>query len=547
MAERLQMERTFVSDDDQQSAPLSTPQRGLGQLSATIREWRNLRARIGSFPEKVDEKIAQLEGSLNDYRLVISEIHYKAADTDRRVWDMFDHIEAERERLTQQTTSRPLFLRRVRDLQTLNDAWIKLQHDQDALMDVLSKAPAELLDFNSRQMEKEALRQDEARKSDAQGRVAAAKRALDLAMGYIDQLNREGRVTFGSQVLQLEDAESMWKERIDKIFTDQHAGEISPDEVVLSIYNLESQIREAPNLSMRIREAEERFTRLVTKHDMLVSYGKTVISPKDIARMTIKLHEQIPQLWASGQRQELEHSVEVIESFVSTYESTVETEVTYLERRKPGLTRALVSVAEGDETALIQVGAMARTLIAAIDSRDRFMRGHSEMVSRLAVQMARNANWNKTDIDYLMIAALLHDVGKISIPEHILTKTEPLNEDEWQTIQMHPFYGAQIIKPVESLARIVPWIYHHQERWDGRGYPDHLTGRQIPLPASYISVAEAFSVMTTDLPNRPALSNEDALAELRSEAETQFSPEAVEVLADMLAKEAQEAQKGSLD
>lgn len=545
MAERLRMERTFVSDDDQQSAPLSTPQRGLGQLSVTIREWRNLRARIGSFPEKVDEKIAQLEGSLNDYRLVISEIHFKAADTDRRVWDMFDHIEAERERLTQQTTSRPLFLRRIKDLQTLSDAWIKLQHDQDALMDVLSKAPAELLEFNSRQMEKEALRQDEARKSDAQGRVAAAKRALDLAMGYIEQLNREGRVTFGSQVLQLEDAESMWKERIDKIFTDQHAGEISPDEVVLSIYNLESQIREAPNLSMRIREAEERFTRLVTKHDMLVSYGKTVISQKDIARMTIKLHEQIPQLWASGQRQELEHSVEVIESFVSTYESTVETEVTYLERRKPGLTRALVSVAEGDETALIQVSAMARTLIAAIDSRDRFMRGHSEMVSRLAVQMARNANWNKTDVDYLMIAALLHDVGKISIPEHILTKTDPLNEDEWQTIQMHPFYGAQIIKPVESLARIVPWIYHHQERWDGRGYPDHLTGRQIPLPASYISVAEAFSVMTTDLPNRPAFSNEEALAELRSEAETQFSPEAVDVLADLIAKETQEARKGS--
>jgi len=144
-----------------------------------------------------------------------------------------------------------------------------------------------------------------------------------------------------------------------------------------------------------------------------------------------------------------------------------------------------------------------------------------------------------------MIAALLHDVGKISIPEHILTKTDPLSEDEWQTIQMHPFYGAQIIKPVESLARIVPWIYHHQERWDGRGYPDHLTGRQIPLPASYISVAEAFSVMTTDLPNRPALSNEDALAELRSEAETQFSPEAVEVLADLITKEAQEAKKGS--
>lgn len=534
---RLLSERNLLSNNERQNNDGNQSQRGASKIAAALSEWRRLRAANAAFPEKIEAKLAEVESSFNDYRLVISSLDFKAPDTDRRVWDLFDHIQSENKRLIAQTTYRPLFFRGNKDLRNLSDAWEKLLNDQNVLLGVLEKAPAELQEYNERQLERENVRIEELRKSDIQTRITSARRSLDLAMGYIDQLNREGRVTFGSQVLQIDDAQQYWNERLEKIFREEQNGDISPDEMVLGIYNLESLVRESPSLSMRIREVEERFTKLVTKHDMLVSYGKTVISQKEVARMTIKLHEQIPQLWTSGQRQELEHAVEVIESFVSTYEGTVETEVTYLERRRPGLTRALVSVVEGDETALIQVSAMARTLIAAIDSRDRYMRGHSESVSRLAVQMARNANWNKEDIDYLMIAALLHDVGKISVPEHILTKTDPLSEDEWQAIQMHPYYGAQIIKPIDTLSRIVPWVYHHQERWDGRGYPDHLTGRQIPIPASYISVAEAYSVMTVDLPNRPAKSPEEAIDELRQEAETQFSPDAVEVLADVVSKQ----------
>jgi HD-GYP domain-containing protein (c-di-GMP phosphodiesterase class II) len=539
----LNVERPKVSEEQPEAVESNQSLHGINKLTATMREWRQLRARVRAFPEKVEIRLNELESSLNDYRVVVTELSYKAADTDRRVWDLFNHIQSEKQRLVTQTTYRPLFFRRVKDLRELSDAWEKLENDQDALMDTLSKAPAELQEYNERQLERERSHQDELRKADYLTRVQSARRSLDLALGYIDQLNREGRVTFGSQVLQLEDAQDYWSERLETISKEEKNGDISPDEMVMRIYNLETMIREAPSLSMRIREVEERFIRMVTKHDMLVSYGKTIISQKEIARMTIKLHEQIPQQWASGQRQELEHSTETLESFISTYEATVETELTYLERRRPGLTRALVSVAEGDESALVQVSTMARSLIAAIDSRDRFMRGHSDTVSRLAVQMAKNANWNKQDIDYLMIAALLHDVGKISIPEHILTKTDPLTEDEWQAIQMHPYYGAQIIKPIETLSRIIPWVYHHQERWDGRGYPDHLTGRQIPIPASYISVAEAYAVMTIDQPNRPAKSKEEAIAELRKEAETQFSPEAVEVLADIVIKEKKSPQE----
>lgn len=532
-------EKLTLSDDQSGMNDIQAPKRGLEKYSAMLREWRALRARVGTFPEQAELKLAELESNMTDYRLVISQLDYKAADTDRRVWDLFNHIFDEKNSLKDQTTRRPLFFRSIKDLQNLSDAWEKLNADQQALLDILGRAPAELRDYNQRQLQRDHERQHEARLADYQSRINAARRSLDLAMGYIDQLNREGRVTFGSQVLQLDNAQNIWRERLDQIMEEERRGNISPDEVVLNIYNLETLVREAPSLSMRIREVEERFTRLITKHDMLVSYGKTVISQKEIARMTIKLHEQIPELWITGQRQELEHAIDVIESFVSTYETTVETEVTYLERRRPGLTRALSTVAEREDGNLSMLSTMVRTLTAAIDSRDHFMRGHSDLVSKLAVAMAKNANWNSTDIEYLMIAALLHDVGKISIPEHILTKKDALTEDERQTIQMHPYYGAQIIKPVESLARVVPWIYHHQERWDGRGYPDHLTGRQIPIPASYIAVAEAYSVMTVDFANRPAMSKEDAIEELRKEAETQFSPEAVEVLADVIAKENQ--------
>jgi HD-GYP domain-containing protein (c-di-GMP phosphodiesterase class II) len=452
------------------------------------------------------------------------------------VWDLFNHILQEKARLEQDMRNRPLFLRRVKDLRQLKETWQKLLSDQNALMEYLSQAPAELAEYNQKQIEKELQRREEMRRQEYIQRISSARRSLDLAIGYLEQLHREGRVTFGSQILQLEEAQRIWNERLNKIFEDERSGALNPDEVILQIYNLESMVRELPSLSMRVREVEEKFTRLVTRHDMLASLGKTVIPAKEIARMTIKLHEQIPQLWANGDRQELEHAIEVLESFVSTYENTVETELTYLERRRPGATRSLVTAvtSESQEDVFTQVSAMARSLISAIEARDRFLRGHSEQVSVLVRKMAAVAGMNKTDADFLVLAALMHDVGKISVPEAILSKVEPLTEDDWHQIQMHPYYGAQILKPIDAVARIVPWVYHHHERWDGRGYPDHLTGRQIPVQASYISVAEAFAAMLVEMPQRPAMSKEEALHELRRNAGTQFNPEAIELLETVL-------------
>ncbi len=124
----------------------------------------------------------------------------------------------------------------------------------------------------------------------------------------------------------------------------------------------------------------------------------------------------------------------------------------------------------------------------------------------------------------LEFAALLHDVGKIAVPDAVLKKVEPLTPDEWRLIRLHPYHSAQIVKPIQPLQRIVSWVYHHQERWDGTGYPDGLRGEAIPLASRIIAVADAFNAMTTDRPYRKALAAAEALTEIERCAGTQFDP-----------------------
>jgi len=178
--------------------------------------------------------------------------------------------------------------------------------------------------------------------------------------------------------------------------------------------------------------------------------------------------------------------------------------------------------------------AAIRSLATAIDARDPYTRGHSDDVAHLAVQMARELGWSGNDLEMLEFAALLHDVGKIAVPDAILHKTEPLTPDEWNIIHLHPYHSAQIVKPVEPLQRIVPWIYHHQEKWDGTGYPDGLKGEAIPFAARIIAVADAFNAMTTDRPYRKALAVAEALAEIKRGAGGQFDPQVAKGFLQMM-------------
>ncbi len=175
-----------------------------------------------------------------------------------------------------------------------------------------------------------------------------------------------------------------------------------------------------------------------------------------------------------------------------------------------------------------------RSLATAIDARDPYTKGHSEEVARYAVLMARELGWPSEDVERIEYAGLLHDAGKIGTPEAILRKPTSLNQEEWVQMRLHPFTSAQIIKPVRPLFSIVPWVYHHHERWDGRGYLDGLVGERIPLEARVLAVADTYSAITTDRPYRPARSPEDAVAELRRVMGSQLDPEVVKTFLEVL-------------
>ncbi|MDR7548275.1 MAG: HD domain-containing phosphohydrolase, partial [Armatimonadota bacterium] len=127
--------------------------------------------------------------------------------------------------------------------------------------------------------------------------------------------------------------------------------------------------------------------------------------------------------------------------------------------------------------------------------------------------------------------------GKIAIPDAILRKPGPLTADEWDVVRRHPDVGAQIVAPVRSLQPVIPIIRHHQERWDGSGYPDGLRGDAIPLAARILAAADAYVAMTDARPYRPARSHHEAVAELRRHAGSQFDPAVIEALCRVLAEE----------
>ncbi len=164
------------------------------------------------------------------------------------------------------------------------------------------------------------------------------------------------------------------------------------------------------------------------------------------------------------------------------------------------------------------------SLATAIDARDPYTRGHSEDVTRIVVHLARELGWHGADLEMLEFAALLHDVGKIAVPDDILRKPVELVPDEWNVIYLHPYHSAQILRPVEPLRKIIPWIYHHHERWDGAGYPDRLKGEAIPEGARIIAVVDAFNAITTNRPYHKALSEKEALDEIERNAGKQFDP-----------------------
>jgi putative nucleotidyltransferase with HDIG domain len=170
------------------------------------------------------------------------------------------------------------------------------------------------------------------------------------------------------------------------------------------------------------------------------------------------------------------------------------------------------------------------TLNDAVEARDPYTAGHSQRVRRVALAVGRALELTDEQLAALETAALFHDIGKIGMPDSILTKPDRLTRDEQTLMHEHVTRGAEIVSKVPSFRQAAPGIRYHHERWDGIGYPEGLSGEQIPLEAAIIGLADAWDTITSDRGYAPSLSLGDALAEIRAGRGKQFSPRVVDAL-----------------
>jgi diguanylate cyclase (GGDEF)-like protein/putative nucleotidyltransferase with HDIG domain len=178
----------------------------------------------------------------------------------------------------------------------------------------------------------------------------------------------------------------------------------------------------------------------------------------------------------------------------------------------------------------------AASLARAVDTRDAYTGSHSQRVAQLAGRIAQQLGVEAEDVELTRLAASLHDLGKLAIPEEILRKPASLSEPERVILERHPQIGFRMLESL-GVDPVAEWVLHHHERWDGTGYPDKLAGEEIPLGARIIFVADAFDAMTSDRVYRRPLGHDDALAELERCAGTQFDPSIVRVFVESLAAE----------
>jgi diguanylate cyclase (GGDEF)-like protein len=183
----------------------------------------------------------------------------------------------------------------------------------------------------------------------------------------------------------------------------------------------------------------------------------------------------------------------------------------------------------------------AEALAAALAAKDSYTADHAHSIGELAVSVGRELALPESMIEDLRYAGIFHDLGKIAMPDSVINKPGPLDEEEWEIIKEHPAAGAEILAPVPFLYGVRTIVRHAHEHWDGSGYPEGLEGSQIPLGARIVLAADAFHAMTSDRPYRSGMSDEEAWAELGRCAGTQFDPEVVEALLSVLERQAASA------
>lgn len=208
-------------------------------------------------------------------------------------------------------------------------------------------------------------------------------------------------------------------------------------------------------------------------------------------------------------------------------QETVELQTRKLREQSQKLTQAL-------EHLFVTYKATLNALQAALDVRDQSAPGHCKRVSKLAVRLARRMGFSGDDLVSIEHGALLHDIGKLGIPDAILMKPAPLSEEERAIVEKHPIVGCQVIGHIDFLRGVLPIVRHHHERYDGLGYPDGLKGKEIPILARIFSVVDAFDAQTHRRPYNIVRSIQNSLEELHANRGTSFDPQVVDEFIAML-------------
>ena len=187
---------------------------------------------------------------------------------------------------------------------------------------------------------------------------------------------------------------------------------------------------------------------------------------------------------------------------------------------------------------------MLASFSRALELRDPSLRGHGDRVAVHAERVARTFDWNDARLAALRIAAVIHDLGKLTVPVEILRKPGQLTETELTQVRRHPAAGARMLDAISALRPVVPYVLHHHERWDGDGYPSRRRAEEIPLEARILAVADAFDAMVSPRPYRRALPTDASLAEVERCSGSQFDPTVAHAFLACWAEEPRRAAAG---
>ena len=272
-----------------------------------------------------------------------------------------------------------------------------------------------------------------------------------------------------------------------------------------------------------LNEDKVKYYLAVPMYNNMEKVGVIVVenySDKKLSAEVIDLLSITARLFATSMS--LEKLTEETEELINNPEVTI----SQLQNNRAELT-ALIGDLSSEQQWFVE------DLAKAVDAKSNFKNNYSHDVADLAREISTDIGLNEKTKDLIYYAALLRNIGKITLPEELFNKKEKLSKEDWEKLQNHPNVGVSILMSINFLSEVVPYINYHKERWDGKGEPEGLKGRSIPFGSRIIGIADAYCAMTSERTYRNALSNAKALEIIQSEAGIKWDPELVEVLTEL--------------